>query len=344
VSRGFPYKVLPSGWFQVAWSDELQHGQVLPLHYFGEHMVCYRTESGEVHVLDAVCAHQGAHLGYGGKVEGDCVRCPMHGWAWAADGSNIDIPDSSRDRVKARLRTWHVCERNEQIYVWHDADQRPPTWDLPEFEYFADRSYRRSATLGRKIWREAKMAPQMLIENTVDVAHIRWVHGGVSPAVQEDATVRDHLFQSVINQSFPTATGGEFIGRTVVDNFGVGITCSDMSPTPSIRVINIENATPISPEVIDLRCTILVKLNNASDDELDEADTRRLHRAFHSYVTSTDDDMPIWEHMDYRVKALLTPEEMKTMRVLRNWARQFYPDAGKVDSLIPAGDTASISP
>ena len=63
-----------------------------PLHYFGEDLVAYRDESGELHVMEAHCKHLGAHIGHGGKVVGDCVECPFHGWRWGPDGTNRYIP------------------------------------------------------------------------------------------------------------------------------------------------------------------------------------------------------------------------------------------------------------
>ena len=41
----FPFP-LPNGWFQVAYSDELAPGGVVPLHYFGRELVLFRTEGG----------------------------------------------------------------------------------------------------------------------------------------------------------------------------------------------------------------------------------------------------------------------------------------------------------
>ena len=40
---GWDRKVFPTGWFQVAWSDEIESSAVRPLKYFGKHLVLYRT-------------------------------------------------------------------------------------------------------------------------------------------------------------------------------------------------------------------------------------------------------------------------------------------------------------
>src|ERR1700677_4152165 len=70
----------PLGWYQIGWSSDFESGRSLPLHYFDQDLVAFRGASGAVHVFDAFCPHMGAHLGYGGAVEGDCLRCPYHGW------------------------------------------------------------------------------------------------------------------------------------------------------------------------------------------------------------------------------------------------------------------------
>ena len=44
--RGFPYGNFPSGWFQVAWSDEIAVGDVVPKRYFSRELVCTRPVSG----------------------------------------------------------------------------------------------------------------------------------------------------------------------------------------------------------------------------------------------------------------------------------------------------------
>ena len=66
----------PRGWFAVCFSDDLPVGKSLPLRYFGQDLVAFRGEDGVPHILEAYCAHMGAHLGVGGKVEGCAIRCP----------------------------------------------------------------------------------------------------------------------------------------------------------------------------------------------------------------------------------------------------------------------------
>ncbi|MBW1761836.1 MAG: Rieske (2Fe-2S) protein [Deltaproteobacteria bacterium] len=48
---------IPNGWFQIAASDEIKPGDVKPLKYFDKDLVIWRSEDGELSVLDAFCPH-----------------------------------------------------------------------------------------------------------------------------------------------------------------------------------------------------------------------------------------------------------------------------------------------
>ena len=65
--RGAPG--FPNGWYSVGWSKDLGVGDVQRIRYFDNEMVLFRTRSGKARVLDAYCAHIGAHLAEGGRVE-----------------------------------------------------------------------------------------------------------------------------------------------------------------------------------------------------------------------------------------------------------------------------------
>ena len=83
---------MPFGWFVVGYSDELGVGQVKPLRYFGQELVMWRGEDNQVRVLEAYCRHLGAHLGYGGRVQGNDIECPFHAWQYNGEGCVTRIP------------------------------------------------------------------------------------------------------------------------------------------------------------------------------------------------------------------------------------------------------------
>ena len=101
-----PLSMKPTGWFQVAWSDEIPIGDVHKMHYFGREMVAWRAQSGRLTVMDAYCEHLGAHLGFGGHVEGEVIECAFHGWQWNHEGRNVCIPYEKRPNRGRRMRTY----------------------------------------------------------------------------------------------------------------------------------------------------------------------------------------------------------------------------------------------
>src|SRR5262249_18981693 len=128
--RRFPFSANPVGWFSVATSNELPVGGVLPLRYLGRDIVAFRGDDGVARVLDAFCPHLGAHLGHGGTVVGDTIRCPFHGWRFDGAGSCAEAP-YARKTPRAELRSWLVCERNGFVMIHHHPGGEPPAWDVP---------------------------------------------------------------------------------------------------------------------------------------------------------------------------------------------------------------------
>ena len=58
----------PNGWFALLRSRELKCGASTSVNALGQNFAVFRDETGQVHILDAYCAHLGANLGVGGAV------------------------------------------------------------------------------------------------------------------------------------------------------------------------------------------------------------------------------------------------------------------------------------
>jgi len=74
----------------------------------------------------------GAHLAHGGTVCGEFITCPFHLWEWDGDGENVCIPYQDRPNRAVRMRSWPVVERNDIVYLWHDLNDAPLSWNPPD--------------------------------------------------------------------------------------------------------------------------------------------------------------------------------------------------------------------
>jgi len=191
---------MPFGWFCIACSDELAVGEVRNVHYFARDMVLFRTESGRVGLSDPACPHLGAHLGHGGTVQGESIRCPFHHWQYDTDGVITQIPYASRIPPKWEgrpcLRTYPVCEKNELIWAWYHPLGNDPDHEVIALDEMDDPAWTERQ---RFLW-TFDSCPQEIAENGVDVAHFKYVHG--MEAVPEGETTYDrHIRHSRVSGS-----------------------------------------------------------------------------------------------------------------------------------------------
>jgi 3-ketosteroid 9alpha-monooxygenase subunit A len=302
----------PTGWFQVAWSADLEVGDVKALHYFGEDLVAFRDLNGLVRVLDAHCRHLGADLSHGGCVVEGGIQCPLHGWVWSgADGRNVHIPYEQCPVDDRRVRCWAATELNECIYIWHGIKQSGPLWPVP------DMYQELTGPVGRHYFRPIgpdekqffggiAVPPQLVVENTVDVQHYRFVHRvPVSPTVLAAASNTSTWHAKL-------AFGGGDPVEVWWYGVGLGFKCEDHGDGRQIVSVC---PTPVDHSAIDIFATYWVSEDLDYDDRL--AAVKRL----------LADDIPIWGHQRYQDDPALAPSEAEDFKHLREWARGFYPQA-----------------
>jgi 3-ketosteroid 9alpha-monooxygenase subunit A len=307
--RRFPFP-LPNGWFAVACSDEIAPGELKRLHYFGRELVLFRGADGEARVFDAHCPHLGAHLGYGGRVEGSSVRCPFHGWRFDGSGACVEIPYAARIPERARLRAWPSVERNGLVLVWVHAAGAAPSFEVPAIPELGDPDWTESI---RREWR-VRSSHQELAENTVDQAHFRFVHRTNTVA---DTELRpDGPLLRVVSTSRVATPRGEQQGRIEIHCYGLGVGWTRFTGVVDTLVITC--GTAIDEDTLHMRLQLLVR--RLGDVEA----TRGVGRAFvHEIERQFAEDIPIWENKVHWQEPLLCDGD-GPIGILRRWARQFY--------------------
>src|SRR5262245_44231240 len=88
-------------WYIAAPSSELLRRPIRRL-VEGETLVVFRDSHGRPQALTDRCAHRGMALS-GGKVVGECIECPYHGWQYDGDGRVRAVPALCADEPLPEL-------------------------------------------------------------------------------------------------------------------------------------------------------------------------------------------------------------------------------------------------
>lgn len=324
--KELPFSMKPVGWFQIGWSGDIPKGSVKPLRYFSQDLVAYRGEDGGINVMNAHCHHLGAHLGHGGKVVGNEVQCPYHGWRWNKEGKNTHIPYQEKC-VNKRLKTWHAQEQHGCIFIWHDPTNSPPRWslthmfdDFTEFSDMAEKDFYPLYPGGTRLWSGEEVHPQITFENSVDSMHFRYVHDSpMTPELlEQDFRNDDTEFRTVFG--FKSVKTGEVAMEFDTRTSGVGCSFNVFKGSYNYRVLFC--ATPVDDEKSDLFNSIWWPRPDGDESQQLPNDLEK--RIADEILTTVDEDLLIWRHQAYVDRPLLAREDVRAFTTLRKWQKGFY--------------------
>jgi 5,5'-dehydrodivanillate O-demethylase len=163
-------EVLRRYWHPVGVSESLTSNPQR-IRLLGEDLVLYRTTTGAA-LMELRCAHRRVALDFG-RVEGDCIRCPYHGWLYDSNGQCLEQPaepEGSSFKEKVRQKAYLVEEAGGLIFAYLGPAPAPllPLYDTLLFED------------GVKIVQLDTIEANwfQLVENIPDLAHLPWLHAG----------------------------------------------------------------------------------------------------------------------------------------------------------------------
>ena len=158
-------------WYAVLESNEVKSGKPVGVTRMGEKLVFWRDPAGRLACMADLCPHRGVALSTG-KITGDHLQCPFHGFEFDARGACRCVPANGKNAEppKAlRVQSYPVQEEHGLVYFWwgEPLDEYPP---VPFFESITeDFVY----TTLRDHWATHY---SRAIENQLDVVHLPFIH------------------------------------------------------------------------------------------------------------------------------------------------------------------------
>lgn len=339
----------PEGWYLVTSRRELLRAGIVSKTWMGEDIVAWCDDNGKTCVAEAYCPHLGSYLGpeTGGRVCEGRLVCPFHGYEFDGAGQCVAAPYSDPPR-NTWLRTFETQEINGLIFAWWGIQGRPPQWSLhpdrPDQEGWTGLEIRTLRFPGH---------PQETTENSVDLAHFRYVHGYDSVDRVERVTVDGAYMESRFDFRTVRRFGG--LGRLTMDFavitriFGLGYSFVEIRE----RSIGVDMrlwvlATPVDGTHIDLTLVSQVK------------EIRKPRRwftgmaylpvglrapIFNRFIATQQQhdvfqDIVIWQHKRYRSRPRLCRADGEIMP-FRAYCAQFYPETADVDRANSGANTGS---
>lgn len=349
----FPY---PSAWYCIDDVRTLAPGELKHFSLCGEDIVYFRTESGELAAMEAYCPHMGANFGHGGKVIGEHVQCPFHGFEFGTDGRCAKVPES-KGVPKLQARTLHTDLVMDHLFVWYDYLGRPPSFRLQLWDHPLVSTLSTSITM--------RTHPQELAENGSDLRHFRFLHHNNFRMLRAEADPeRPHVFRTTLKgKIFEESSGRQFqrdllAAEVDIAMNGLGFLAARCD-LYKVGVVNqyLACGTPLNEHETVLR--IITAFEEIQDFGTFVPGFRRLPGSgwlqskmqrpvaklftklmFDDVVAVQLEDRDVWHHKIHRSERKGLD---RSVVQFRKWAEQFYPNGDPYLSLAEADALPDVS-
>ncbi|MYC68299.1 MAG: Rieske 2Fe-2S domain-containing protein [Acidobacteriia bacterium] len=329
----------PEGWYFIASRESILREKLIEKTWVGEEIIVWCDSEGRICVADAKCPHLGSHLGpsVGGKVRGDCLVCPFHGFEFDATGQCVATPNAPAPRG-AKLQLYETKEILGMVFGWWGSGGRPPQWHLPD----GPPPGAEWCKLGFRTLRFPGHV-QQLAENSVDFGHLAYVHGysNVTPVGSlsvEGAYLRSRFEFKRVRR----VAGIDVVHEVSADThvYGLGYSFVEIHETSiDMRVRYWVLSIPVDSERVELVLANQVRQMHKPRKPimgLRFLPVSLRHRVMNQILLSqqrrdVQQDVVIWERMRYRRQPRLCLAD-GPIGAYRRYCRQFYPELAASES------------
>jgi len=269
------------GWYQIAFERDLTE-PLTPIEFAERRLMAVKT-SDAIRVFDATCPHRGAHLAYGGKVDGVVVVCPFH-------GHRIALGDGSKSEFC--VSEYACCALGGMVFV-RLSDVDLPNLPLALEELLPNRAFFPGFEA------RALTTFDVAAENALDCAHFKTVHGLLNEPV---FTTRTGVFGELVAEGDFEVPGSVWNARTGslgsvnikyrARAFSPGIVISELRGDPPYNYTIISTGTP-TPEAR----TCVIRLTIVLDGDAGPANEQFAKGLLQASRNGLDQDTVIWNRM-----------------------------------------------
>ena len=302
--------------------------------WMGVNVVVWSDDDGRVCVAESVCPHLGSDLGpaAGGRLRDGRLVCPFHGFEFDATGRCVATPHAPPPKA-TKLRVFETREVLGLIFAWWGLGGREPQWSLPAvppdqagWTGFEIRTLRFPGH------------PQETTENSVDLAHLRHVHGYDNVSAVQEMSVDGHRLETRFDfrttRSIAKVANLTFDTSVTAHVFGLGYSFVEIRE----HSIGMDSrlwvlATPVDGTLIDMSLVSQVREIRKPARKiagLGFLPVRWRAPIMNRFMVSQQrhdvrQDVAIWRRKQYRSRPSLCRSDGRIMP-FRRYCEQFYPD------------------
>ena len=326
----------PEGWYFVASRESILKAKLIQRTWMGEEVIAWCDDAGRVCVAVAVCPHLGAKLApaAGGRVRDGRLVCPFHGFEFDASGQCVATPFAPAPRATS-LKVFETREVLGMVFAWWGIDGRPPQWSLPDDPPTGPDW----SGLGFRALRFAGH-PQETTENSVDLAHLLYVHGygNVRPvgSVTVDGACLKSSFDFKRTRTVAGVKDFVFDVSAAASIFGLGYSFVEIREhTIGMDARLWVLATPVDGTLIEM--VLAGQIREIRKPKRAIAGLRFLPVGLRAPIMNQIilsvqkqdvlQDVVVWKNKRYRPAPRLCRSDGE-IGMYRRYCRQFYPDYG----------------
>jgi phenylpropionate dioxygenase-like ring-hydroxylating dioxygenase large terminal subunit len=336
-------------WYPICTAEELNEESPRRAELLGVRLAAFRDESGDAHVLADTCIHRGGSLSKG-KVVGNNVQCPYHGWEFNGDGKCQKIP-SMPDKTppaRAKVDAYPVQEKYGIVFAFLGdlpEAERPPLHVVEEYD---QEGWQFSGPLAFEIDGYYERS----VENGLDPVHNEFVHPAQgAPALDEERlTIDDLEWGSRFHAQFGELTDKESHAAVVerADTGELSAGSWHTGPNTLVTAIHIPGNNSFIQYFYEAplskgrtRIFFVNERNNTLDPAMDEMMNN-------SFMNVAHEDRVVIEGLypkrtpDTLTKELMTPGDAAVIKY-RSWLSQWEGKGWRIDMDTMAANEGDVA-